>query len=131
MIREQIYLLLQEYYNKKVGAIKFYDRFNELYSKEERLEEFNSEEMMVFGELYGRISRYTRFEQDYKENPKAYLTLEELSNCIYEYAENLIGKNGLFFENKEILESIRQKIFQNEKIDKKELIISILSMLLG
>ncbi|MGL5042976.1 MAG: hypothetical protein ACRC6X_07785 [Culicoidibacterales bacterium] len=102
-----------------MGAIEFHDRFNELYSKQARLEECNSEEMLVFGDLYGRISRYTKFEKDYKEHPKAYLNLVELSNCIDEYAENLIGKNGLFFENQECLERIEQKIFQNERINYK------------
>lgn len=87
--KRRLYQLIEMYLSNKISTTVFCDEFYNCYDLELDKSNFSEIEIQKFEELNKVSSRYSQYEEDFKLDPKAFATDEEVYEKVKETQYNL------------------------------------------
>ncbi len=87
--KRRLYWLIEEYLGGRMNETTFCDEFYFCYDLEISSDLLTEVEQQAFFELSKVASRFSQYEEDHKLDPKAFSTVQELKEKIFETREKL------------------------------------------
>lgn len=87
--KRRLYWIINQYLLGKINEGNFCDEYYYCYDLELNKQTLNNLELQVFKKLSEVSSRFSKYEEDYKLDSKAFATVQELRKAIVDAKEKL------------------------------------------